>query len=435
MILKIKDALDTVRPDPKLIARTQALMDAEAEAPKKRGLVTAFPRRAAALAACLLLVVGLSAYVYAYRLPVSSVYIDAAPSLALEVSRAGTVVGVEYYDSAARGLVDEKALRGESAEDAVSLVVDAAKSGGYLGGDAVVSLAAAGRDSTQLLAACTRSVESRDSSLAVYATNVQPKLQSEAEQAAISPGKLSLIKMVQKLDSSATVSEYRGQTVTDIVDRLVYLTSDANTAAPEAEKKEVRSGIESVAGRRETAVPQQSAAPAPASQPVQQPAQAPQSAPRYSPTPASTYPVGTPPQAPAETQTPSAVTQAPAETPSGQSGQQPSETAQPAQPSGGQSGGQQPSGGETQPGQQTQTPSGPSQSGGQQTTPQPQTSASGGQQPQPSGGGTGSTAQPQPGGGDRSGVTASESGADRDAGGRAAGGQLPPAPSNGDTGR
>ena len=108
MILKIKDALDTVRPYPELIARTQALMDAEAEAPKKRGLVTAFPRRAAALAACLLLVVGLSAYVYAYRLPVSSVYIDAAPSLALDAE-----AGVEQccqLSQRARALIARREL-------------------------------------------------------------------------------------------------------------------------------------------------------------------------------------------------------------------------------------------------------------------------------------------------------------------------------------
>ena len=432
MILKIKDALDTVSPDPELIARTQALMEAAAAQPKKKaGRVVAFPRRAAALAACLLLVIGLSAGVYAYRFaPVSSIYLDAKQSLALEVSRSGNVVGVDCYDSGAKALVAGQSLRGETAEEAVAQVLAAAKKDGSLDGSGeVVSLAVYGKhdDRTQaLLSSCTQEIKNRYSSLAVYSTAVQPSLQSEAEKDAISPGRLGLIKMIQKLDGSATVGQYRDAPVSQLVDRLVYLTSDANTTAPATQKAAVRSDIQSVAEKRAAALPAQGA-PAPQGTPTV-PQQQTDAAPVWRPSvPAATQSVGETggSQTAGQTQQPESGVEASAQPGGSSTGGTQSGVQQPAgaqqTPSGDGGGTQTPAGAQVQPGsaagevQQPGTQSGQTPSAGQQATESPQPGGAQ-QQTQPS---LGALNSPETG---------------RQSGTPAAGQQIP-APSNGDEGR
>ena len=430
MILKIKDALDTVSPDPELIARTQARMEAETQ-PKKQGRILSLPRRAAALAACLLLVIGLSAGVYAYRFaPVGSVYLDAAPSIELEVSRSGNVVGVHYYNAQAETLISEKSLRGEKAADAVALVLDAARSGGTLDESSdVISLAVYSKDSGSstkaLLAACASEIEQKYTSLTVYKTTVQSSLQTEAETDGISPGKLSLIKMIQTLDGSATVSQYRGTSVSGLVDRLVYLTSDANTCAPETQKAAVRSDIRPAAEKREAVMPAQRTQETPPDAPSE-PAATAAPAPVYRPAaPAATQSVGDGSGSTAiPEQTQAAGT---GETAGSQNASAGSET-QPVQQSGG---GTQQSvsgqAGQQNPGSQTQQPgvSGQAQ----------QPIAQGGQTPSVpvpgSGDNTqaGSGQQTQAGGGTLSGPGSAPQGEN------VSGNQQQPSPSNGDEGR
>lgn len=419
MTLKIKEALDEVRPDPDLVARTLSRME-EAAPPTKRGSVVPFQRRFAALAACLLVVIGLSACVYAYRfVPVGSVYVDAAQGLALDVSRAGTVVGVEYYGAQT---VPADELRGKSAGDAVALVLGTAEQNGELEADGAVSLAVYdrrdGENTSSLLAACKTAVSDSYGSLAVYATAVPASLRTEAQDAAISPGRLRLIKMVQKLDGSATVSEYRDTPVTQLVGRLVYLTSDANTAATETEKAEVRKDIGDVAGQyaHSGRTPQQPPAPA-ATLPVssqETPAQT--QRPQSAQTPAVTRPSGGSGTA-GGTQTaapqPSAVPSSPGTVPDGQT---PSDPGGQAADPGGQSA--DPGGQSAMPGTQPADPGTQTSDPGTQSA-QPGGQAAPGGSVQPSGGTLdepvqslqpGGTAQPQPGNGDLSGGQTSQRG-------------------------
>ena len=250
MILKIKDAMDSIRPDAGLLRRTETAMRAESARRKRRG------RRILAAAAALAVCAGLSAGGYGYlHTTVSALYIDINPSLALDINRLGRVNDVRCLGSDAEPLVDAASLRGEKAADAVSQVMAAAGNAGYLSDDAtVVSLAAvdcggSAEKTGSLLTACAADVENRYANVAVYTAPVGSAPSGETAADTISPGKLHLIRMVQSLDKSATVDEYRGESVTGIMDHLVYLTSDENTGASAQSKADVLRDLGGVADR------------------------------------------------------------------------------------------------------------------------------------------------------------------------------------------
>ena len=252
MILRIKDALDTIKPDEKLVSQTEQLLRNKMQTEKPNFRFTpAFSRLS--LAACLFLIVGtmsISAYSY-YQRPVNYLDIDINPSLELGINRLERVVEVNYFNKDAENLVDEDALRGCKPEEAVSLVLDAAKSSGYIsqGEVSIVSLAAIGskeETSYSILEKCAAAIKSDYEDVAVYSSTVSSDFKKEADMASISAGKLKLIKMVQSLDEDASVDDYRDKSVTDIFNKLSSLISSSYKEAPGNKKSSVLTGIDDV---------------------------------------------------------------------------------------------------------------------------------------------------------------------------------------------
>ena len=244
MILKIKDALETINHDNDLIIRTELLLRAD----KQKKKVSLY--RNLAVAASILLVlstVSVAGYGY-YQTPVSYLDVDINPSLELGINAFDRVVKVVYFNTDAEDLISEDKLSGCNPNEAVSLIVDAADEKGYIHQNevTVVSLAAVSNNDEKaqtLLDACSASVESTHEDVAVYSAMLSDDLKSEAETASMSAGKLNLIKMIQELDNTATVDDYKSDSVTEIFDRLIYLTSDESKSISEEKKTIVKSGI------------------------------------------------------------------------------------------------------------------------------------------------------------------------------------------------
>ena len=250
MILKIKDALDNISPDQALIDRTELLLRARCNK-KKIGLY-----RNLTIAASLLFVIGaFSATGYAcYQIPVSYIDVDINPSLELGVNILSRVVDVRFFNADAENLIDEHSLSGYRPEEAVDLIFAAADKKGYISHEeiSVVSLALSGRQtkrSEALLDSCAESITTLYEDLLVYKSTLPGELRREADVVSISAGKLHLIKMIQTLDPSATVDEYRDKSVTDIFDRLSALASEDNTGVSAENKSTVRKNIEGVTAK------------------------------------------------------------------------------------------------------------------------------------------------------------------------------------------
>jgi|GEM_PF-1877976 len=247
MILKIRDALDTINPDRDLIARTELLLMVKTQ--KKKVQIY----RSLATAASLLFimsVLSVAGYGY-YQHPVNYIDFDINPSLDLQINAFNRVVAVTYLNEDAESLISEDTLTGCKPDEAVTLILEAASDKGYIldGETSVVSLAAYGRNEEKaqaVLQKCTDAVSSQYENVAVYCTTVSSDLKVEAEAVSMSAGKLCLIKMIQTLDATATVDDFRDASVSSIVHRIAYLSSDENTDASDDSKKTVIPDIKDV---------------------------------------------------------------------------------------------------------------------------------------------------------------------------------------------
>lgn len=228
MILEVKDALDAISPDQALIYRTELLLMAS----HKRKKISLYKNLT--IAATLLCVVGaffVTGYVY-YQTPVNYIDIDINPSLELGINSFDRVVDVRLFNDDAEALIEEDALRGRSPAEAVSLILAAAEDQGCLSSrkEGVVSLALCGSETKKCLAlleSCSASITAQYTDVALYKAALPGEVREEADSESISAGKLYLIKRLQALDRTVTVSAYRDKSITEIFQRLTALSVEA----------------------------------------------------------------------------------------------------------------------------------------------------------------------------------------------------------------
>lgn len=255
MRLSIKRALEEIKPDERLILDTEQMLR-ERLGKQKSGRPLRVNRFA--FAACVLAVAGIlsvSAFAY-YQTPVSYVSIDINPSVELGVNRFDRVVTVKSYNEETDKLLAGKKIAGKKPQEAVKLVLKEAESGGFVkeNGNTAVLLVASSKKNDRaeaLLDECVKGLDSEKDAVAVYSDTASKEIKKEADSASVSAGKLKLIKMLQELDVSATLEEYRDASVSSLMQRLDYLTSDQYAGAPDAEKKEIQKGIEKAKGKPE----------------------------------------------------------------------------------------------------------------------------------------------------------------------------------------
>ncbi|NCU32343.1 MAG: hypothetical protein EOM23_05315 [Candidatus Moranbacteria bacterium] len=242
--MKIKTSLDTIKSNQNLITKTELMLRANIQ---KRKM---YVYKVFSLAACFMFICGVlfvAAYIY-YQHPVNYIDIDINSSLELGVNSFNRVVNVTYFNNAAENLIDKENLEGCEPEEAVALVIQAARDKGYFPQKAVsvISLAACGSNEEEteiLLCNCADFVSTRYENLAVYSVALSNALKKEAVSVSMSTGKLHLIQMIQMLDETATVDEFQNYPVSAIFERLAYLASDTNTNVPENSKQNVTNAI------------------------------------------------------------------------------------------------------------------------------------------------------------------------------------------------
>ena len=132
-------------------------------------------RRVVALAVCLILVCGITAFGWwisndSFRI----VYVDVNPSVALHVNRFERVCEVEFLNEDAQRILSDVRLNRCTVEDALANIIDACTASGYMDGAAELYISAKDGDAQIYLIESTPGIDMRKSVFTVCADNRWP---------------------------------------------------------------------------------------------------------------------------------------------------------------------------------------------------------------------------------------------------------------------
>lgn len=188
--------------------------------------------------ACAFTVVLFSAfggYAY-YNTPVNYVSLDINPSVELGLNAFDTVVSVDPANADGESIVQEENVLNMPVEDAIDSLVEEATDQGFVkdDGSTVIAVTAESQDddkAEQLQEKSTNGVSlamsNKKAIAAVYADCSDLSLRTEAKDLGISPGKYKLIKMLQTLDPTITVDQYKDAKVSEIISKANVLIKDS----------------------------------------------------------------------------------------------------------------------------------------------------------------------------------------------------------------
>lgn len=187
----------------------------------------------ASVAACAVLLIGGWTF---YNQPQSYVSFDINPSVELGINAFNRVVSAEGMNADGQALLQHSRLRNMSVEDCLQALVQEAAQQGYVKGDgstviALTALADNNQDGIRLQDRARTQVQDmlqeRDMDAIVYADCSSLQLRTQAREQNISSGKYRLISLLQSLDPSITVDQYRNARITDIIAKADELLQES----------------------------------------------------------------------------------------------------------------------------------------------------------------------------------------------------------------
>lgn len=200
-----------------------------------------FMKRAIAAACAFVFVCALSvgAAVY-YKTPTSYLSLDINPSVELGVNTFGKVVSATAYNSDGTTILNGQDLMDTDVKSAVHTLVKVASQKGFVAKDgstviAVTSETDNSATATALVDAAAQGADSAVKSEGKTATinkeNIPLEKHEEGKKLDITPGKLNLIRKLQALDPSITISDYKDSKVTDIMQKIIELKKSTQTTS------------------------------------------------------------------------------------------------------------------------------------------------------------------------------------------------------------
>lgn len=202
-----------------------AAIPSTSQAPKKRARILRFVPAVAALAACLLLVLGIGLYNESY----TQIYIDINPSLELTLNRFNIVNGVRYINEDAESAFSTVNVKGKTAESALSSIMTSLNEQAYFDGDneLYISCYSEKTAASEKLEALSKVVESFKEKNAVgNAVNVLELTKEEVEKGkenSLSPAKNKLLDEILSMDDKADKDEWKHAPMDEIKQRLEEL--------------------------------------------------------------------------------------------------------------------------------------------------------------------------------------------------------------------
>ncbi len=174
-----------------------------------------------AILAIFILLAG-STTVFACNTPVNYISIDINPSVEIGVNMFDNVVSVEGTNEDGQNLVEGMDLNNMPVEEAVDVIMEEAADQGYIAddGSTVVSVIAENEDEdlqNQVSNGVSLAMSNKSLIAPMYVDASSPELRAEAKALGVSPGKYKLIKMLQTIDPTITVDQYKDEKVSAII--------------------------------------------------------------------------------------------------------------------------------------------------------------------------------------------------------------------------
>lgn len=229
---RIYSAFDSIRADDALLQATAAYLSAErAKRDEQRGRergkrIRIRPLSVAALAATVLLAVGILGYRAVYSTALTYVGIDVNPSVELALNPMDTVIGAVAYNPEGEALLRELDWKGKGYGDAMSLLIAEMGREGYLSGDALVTVTVQTPDGAkeQLLCRSLRQavdgqVDSLPARVAVEVFPVTREVRESASGCHMSAARYLAIQDLIAVDGDATLDEYGNSSIGQIRQR------------------------------------------------------------------------------------------------------------------------------------------------------------------------------------------------------------------------
>lgn len=227
--------------------------DSGSEFRRKRFASNKFLTAAAAVAACLVLVLGGNAY---YHTPVNYLCLDINPSIEFGINAFGRVVSTQAYNEDGLGLLESDKYTNLSVEDAVDALVRNAVKQGFVAVDGSTVISVTSESSRNKTASelqrggesgANSALSADGISAVVYSDCIDLQLREQAQDLGISPGKLRLVSILQTLDPGITIDDYKNAKITDIITKANELLTQSGNGWENGSDAEILENIRSAA--------------------------------------------------------------------------------------------------------------------------------------------------------------------------------------------
>lgn len=209
-----------------------------------------FKPLSAALASCLVMFAGVSAWFVEFKTPDSVISLDANQSIEIVTNKHKQVLGVKAFDQEVQLLMDEKKINQGNLEDSVSVIISTMIENGYLDDSKNVVMVSVENESVEkandLAGSLNQVIKNSATAQNVTTTVVTQSVVTnqeavaQAEQYSVSAGKLMVMKELVATDSSLTMDALATMSVTDLLqvskDKSIDLTKIIQVDAEESQK-------------------------------------------------------------------------------------------------------------------------------------------------------------------------------------------------------
>ena len=178
-----------------------------------------------------------------YNESFQTVYIDINPSVALKLNRFDRVIGVEYLNDDAKNLLSNVKLVGSSSTDALSTIITACDTAGYVNANSEIYISATAKNdesSEKTLQKLKGHAETmskvKDESCSVNTYNAKKGDKKNYEKESLSPAKYELIEDIIEADGGYTLEMLKNKSMKELRDIKRELDGDDDFDRDDHEK-------------------------------------------------------------------------------------------------------------------------------------------------------------------------------------------------------
>jgi hypothetical protein len=213
-------------------------------------------RKFAAIAAALVICLGIGTGTYAYLTPVNYLSVDINPSVELGINTFGKVVTADAINEDGKKILENAKVKNESVKDAVSSLVQEASKKGYVAADGSTVVSVTAESNSQSTAAALQqegeqgvndAIKAKNILAVVYANSSDLAMRTEAKDLGISPGKFKLIKIMQSLDPSLKAADYKDAKMTALIIKADELLTAYKNGTPTNDQQIAFKGVKTAA--------------------------------------------------------------------------------------------------------------------------------------------------------------------------------------------